>query len=63
MNFEEVPVAFRERYSKIHPLLVRRSVEKAKSMGDLFDILEQVPDDFPLKWSEGQRRWVVTGLF
>jgi hypothetical protein len=51
--------ALRKRY-KVHPLLFQRSVEKSKSPGDLFDILDGLPDGFPLVWSESDHRWVIT---
>lgn len=50
----------RERYSFLHPLLFQRSVERAKSPGDLFDILDTVPNEYPLIWDEDQRKWVTT---
>lgn len=49
----------KERYSSLHPLIVHRTIERAKNLGELFDILEEVPDDFPLIWKEESRRWVV----
>lgn len=51
----------KERYSHIHPLLFHRSVEHAKSNGDLFDIVDTIPDQFPIVWSERFSRWVVEG--
>jgi hypothetical protein len=50
----------RKRYPKLHPLLFARSVERSHNAGELFDILEEVPDEFPLIWDENLRRWVVT---
>lgn len=47
-----------ERYKDLHPLLFHRSVERAKSLGDLFDILDTVPKKLPVVWCEHQRRWV-----
>lgn len=46
----------RERYA-LHPLLFRRSVERAKTDGDLFDILDTIPKKYPLVWCD-QGRWV-----
>jgi len=48
------------RYPDLHPLLFARSVERSQSAGELFDILEEIPDEFPLIWDENVRRWVVT---
>ena len=47
----------RERYAHIHPLIFHRSEEKAKSPGDLFDILDTIPD-YPIIWNEQEHRWV-----
>lgn len=48
----------REKYSNVHPLIFRRSLEKAKSNGELFDILSTIPENFPIIWSEKDKRWV-----
>ena len=50
----------RERYSHIHPLIFHRSSERATSAGDLFDILDDFPDTYPVMWSEEQHSWVAT---
>lgn len=47
----------RERNSTLHPLLFHRSVEHAKSNGDLFDILETIPKEYPLVWSDETHSW------
>lgn len=50
----------RERYPDIHPLIFHRSYERAKSNGDLFDILDTVPNKFPIIWCETTSRWTTT---
>lgn len=50
----------RERYSGIHPLLFHRSLEKARTNGELFDILDTVPNEYPLIWSEKDYRWIIS---
>lgn len=50
----------KERYPNLHPLLFQRSVEKARTLGELFDILEEVPVILPLAWDEESRRWKTT---
>jgi hypothetical protein len=50
----------RERYSHLNLLLIVRSVERSQSAGELFDILEDVPKEYPLVWDDNTRRWVVT---
>jgi hypothetical protein len=54
---------FKKRYDGIHPLIFLRSLERSKSPGDLFDILETVPNDFPIVWNEGKCRWVHVSDF
>jgi len=50
----------RERHPNLHPMLFHRSLERAKSLGHLFDILETVPEEFPLVWSDSDEgRWVL----
>jgi hypothetical protein len=48
----------RDRYSHVHLLLFSRSVERAKSNGELFDILETIPEKYPICWCEENRIWV-----
>lgn len=72
----EIVLKLKERYNKIYPLIVHRSLERAKSPGDLFDILdrlwkdiqdsitiengEEVCNAYPIVWHEEQHRWVKT---
>ena len=58
---DEVKEALRKRYPHIYPLVFQRSVEKAESDGELFDILETIPE-YPIVWDEKIRRWVHTDL-
>lgn len=53
----EVIEAMRVRYDKVPDLIFFRSVERAKSAGDLFDILESFPGQYPVAWDEISRRW------
>ena len=41
-----------KQFSMIHPLILARSTEKAKSDGELFDILSTIPNKYPIYWSE-----------
>lgn len=50
----------KERHAKINPLIFYRSCERAKTNGDLFDILETIPKGFPLTWCEADHRWKKT---
>jgi len=49
----------RDRYFAIHPMIFHRSVERARSDGDLFDILDSFPEKYPVVWCELTYRWVV----
>lgn len=49
---------FQKRYSKLHPLIFHRSVERASSLMELFEILENIPSKFPIRWDEVTRSWV-----
>lgn len=48
---------FRKRYEHIHPLIFNRSCSYAKSPGDLFDILETIPQKYPIIWDEQKHQW------
>jgi hypothetical protein len=51
------------RYSNYHPLLFHRSTERAKSNVDLFDILDTVPDKYPIVWCDSKRNWITSSDF
>lgn len=57
---DKVQHALKQRYSDIHPLVFQRSLEKANSNGELFDILESLPKKYPMIWCEEDRRWEHT---
>lgn len=59
---DDVQRALRERYPQVHPLLFHRCVEKAKTNGELFDLLESLPEEYPIQWDDKQRVWVSTDL-
>lgn len=46
----------------VHPLLFHRSLEKATSQGDLFDILDTIPKQYPLIWDDEKHQWVSSDL-
>lgn len=50
--------ALKIRYSKVHPLMFHRSVERARSFADLFEILEGIPARFPVIWDDSKRMWI-----
>lgn len=49
----------KERYVHVHPLIFNRSCNYAKSMGDLFDILEGIPKNYPIIWDSKKNQWVT----
>jgi hypothetical protein len=51
-------LAFKKRYSNIHPLIFHRSLERARNSSDLFEILESIPRKFPIVWDDSKRSWV-----
>ena len=58
----DIVCALKKRYAGYPPLLLSRSVERAKDETELFDILDVVPKEFPLIWSNDERRWVTCDL-
>lgn len=48
------------KYKDIHPLVFQRSLEKAKTGGELFDILSTIPKKTPIIWNDEEKRWVTT---
>ena len=57
---QEVIDKLRERYVDLHPLIFLRSVEHAKDVGELFEILESFPKKYPVAWDEQARCWAVS---
>ena len=57
---EKIVESLRVRYAHLHPLLVHRSIDRARSDGDLFDILDTIPADLPIVWDESAYRWALT---
>jgi hypothetical protein len=49
---------FRSKYAHLHPLVFQRSLERASSSMELFEILEGVPRETPFSWDEARRSWV-----
>jgi len=54
-----VVAKLKERYPSLHPMIFNRSVERAKNLGHLFDILETIPNGFPLVWSDTNEGWEI----
>jgi len=57
---DEVQRSLKERYAHIPDLIFQRSLEKAETNGELFDILETFPKEYPVIWSEEERAWKHT---
>jgi hypothetical protein len=53
---DEVQKALKERYKHIHPLLFHRSMERAETDSELFDLLDGMPD-LPVVWDEEDKVW------
>ena len=58
----EVLEGLRKHFQKVHPILFVRSTERAKSVGDLFDILDTIPDQYPIIWDNEVHKWIETDL-
>jgi hypothetical protein len=58
----DVVFALKNRYAGLPPLLLSRSIERARNEVELFDILDTVPGTFPLVWSSHHRRWLACDL-
>jgi hypothetical protein len=43
--------SLKEKFADVHPLVFQRSLEHAKTAGELFDILDTLPD-LPFTWDE-----------
>lgn len=56
----EIVDSLRKRYADIHPLIFRRSVQKANTAVELFDILDSFPHQYAVVWNEHNRRWEQT---
>lgn len=64
MISEELLNSLKLKYTSIHPLLFQRSKERAKTAGELFDLLDTMPVKFPITWNEEAKRWLhTTDLF
>ncbi len=51
-----------ERYNRLHPLILHRSVERARTVGELFDLLDGFPERMPVVWDEQSRSWQTKDL-
>jgi hypothetical protein len=54
---KEVLEGFKKSYLNVHPLVMQRSIERATSASDLFEILESIPKNPPFSWSEEKHSW------
>lgn len=59
---DEIQKALKMRYPHIHPLVFQRSMERSTSNGHLFDILETIPQEYPIIWNDKELKWEVTDL-
>ena len=54
---DEVQEALKKRYSHLHPLIFQRSLEKSKTNGELFDLLDTFPEEYPIVWNNEKKVW------
>ncbi len=57
---DKIQQALKDRYQTIHPLLFHRSVEKSITNGELFDLLDGMPQEYPIIWDNKTRKWEYT---
>lgn len=57
----DIIVGLKQRHADLHPIVFLRSVERAKDVFELFDILETTPL-YPYRWDESTREYVTTYL-
>lgn len=57
---KQVIEGLKVKFAHIHPLIFHRSLERASSGGDLFDILDTMPIDYPIIWNDREHRWDYT---
>lgn len=57
MITQEIIDGLRKRFSDVNFLIFKKSVEKARTPGELFDILSSIPE-YPFMWDVERRRWV-----
>jgi hypothetical protein len=50
----------KERYKNIHPLIFHRSLERSRTIVELFDILDSFPEKYPVIWNEEEKCWSYT---
>jgi hypothetical protein len=60
MLTDEAIQPLKSRYAHVHPLIFHRSCEKACTVGELFDILDTIPQSFPIIWNGETKRWEKT---
>ena len=60
MISEETLKGLKVNFASVHPLMFYRSKERAKTGGELFDILSKIPTEFPIVWSEENKQWLTT---
>ncbi len=58
---KEIVEKLRVRHVGVHAVLFQRILEKAKNEFEFFDILDTIPDTFPLVFDSNIRRLVPAG--
>lgn len=56
---EQTISGFLNRYKNIHPLIIYRTADKVNTAGEMFDILEEFPKEYPVSWDSNQKRWTI----
>lgn len=59
---EKVVAAMFGRYGSLHPLVLHRSLGRARTLGGLFDLLDGFPASMPVSWDAAGGEWRTTNL-
>ena len=64
MDNRDLAISLISQHPELHPLLVLRSVEHAKSEEEVANILSSLGKiGYPVYWHEPTRTWAVTSVF
>jgi hypothetical protein len=60
VNDIELLKKLKERYDHVDPIVFLKTVGLVETPGELFDVLEDIPKDYPIVWNPDTKKWVKT---
>lgn len=51
---------FIKNYSHINPIIICKTADKVKTPVELFDILQDFTNEYPVVWSSTDKKWMTT---